>query len=499
MANSDIFLTLAQDPSEPALRKGELIYRTVARAILAGTLAPGTRIPSSRALADDWRISRNTIDDALLRLLDEGLLSRRIGSGSWVAENAPRRVTPHAAVMRSPNVAAHRALRSVSAVSHRMIDLRSRNAVPRVLPFAAGMPDLNLFPVEVWARVAARRLRQNGRALLEYMPPLGYEPLRQSICRHLATARGIACDASQLMTVNSSMQALDLIARVLLEKGDAAWVEDPGYPNVRSTLVMTGVEVLPIPLDREGLSVERGFAICARPALVHLSPTFQFPTGVTMSMKRRMELLSHADGCGAWIVEDDYAHEFAYDAPPLAPLYSLNRGLDRSERVLYIGSFTSTLFPSLRLAYVLVPKTLVEAFIAVRSQLDDHTHGLDQAALADFMDAGHYAGHLRRMRGIYRTRRDALVASASMYLPKEARLASVRGGMTAALHLPMTVADKKFCDLAFERAKLALTPLSRFGVAARINGVLLGFAALEEKAIVAAMKKLGQFYRQERG
>ena len=298
----------------------------------------------------------------------------------------------------------------------------------------------------------------------------------------------------QLMIVNSSMQALDLIARVLLEQGDAAWVEDPGYPNVRSTLAMTGAAVAPIPLDEEGLSVERGRAICPEPALVHVSPTFQFPMGVTMSLARRAALLDHAGRCGAWIVEDDYVHEFAYGVPPLTALCSL----DRSERVLYVGSFTSTLFPSLRLAYLRVPRMLVEAFVAVRSQLDDHTHGLDQAVLADFMDAGHFAGHVRRMRGIYRERRDALVAAGQRYLPQELRLVRVQGGMTAPLHLPAAIADQKFCDGAFDRGKLILTPLSRFGVSEKANGVLLGFTALEARAIGPAMKKLGQLYRDAR-
>ena len=495
MPSADLFLALDQDPTGPLLHKGELVYRTVARAVIDGLLAPGTRIPSSRALATDWGIARNTIDDALSRLLDEGLLTRRVGSGTWVATDVTQRLPAgRRAVIRKPSDVAHRALRSVSGIGHHMIRLRSREAVPRVVPFAAGMPDLDLFPVDVWSRVASRRLRQDGRALLGYLPPLGHEPLRQSIARYLATARGIVCDASQLMIVNSSMQALDLIARVLLEKGDTAWVEDPGYPNVRSTLAMTGVTVKPIPLDVEGLSVEHGEAIDARPALIHVSPTTQFPTGLSMSINRRMALLQHADRCGAWVVEDDYAHEFVYRGTPLAPLVAL----DRNERVLYVGSFTSTMFPSLRLAYVLLPRALVEAFVAVRSQLDDHTHGIDQAVLADFIDAGHFTGHVRRMRRVYRERRDALLAAAAAHLPDDVRLGRVDGGMTAALPIPRLPDDRAFCAEAAEVANLSLIPLSRFSAHDRTRGVLLGFTALEPRAITSAMRRLGQFCRTYR-
>jgi GntR family transcriptional regulator / MocR family aminotransferase len=489
MPKSNLFLSLTQDAGEPVLRKGELIYRTLVRAILDGTLPPATRIPSSRVLADDWRMSRNTVDDALSRLLDEGLLTRRVGSGSWVSDTIPRRGSAHAIVKRRPNDAARRTLRAVSTVSHRLIDLRAGNPVPRVVPFAAGMPDLDHFPVEIWARVAARRLRKDGRALLEYLPSLGYEPLREAICRYLATARGIVCESSRLMIVNSSMQALDLVARVLLEKGDEVWVEDPGYPNVRSTLSMTGAVVVPVPLDDEGLSIERGRRLSRQPALIHVSPTFQFPMGCTMSMARRAELLNFADARGAWIVEDDYAHEFAYDSPPLAPLFSL----DRSERVLYVGSFTSTMFPSLRLAYIVMPEALVEAFLAVRGQLDDHTHGVDQATLADFMDAGHFTGHVRRMRAIYRARRDVLAKAGKRHLPAGA-LAPIHGGLTAVLHIPASVGDRRFCADARDATGLILTPLSRFGVHAKVNGSLIGFAALDVGAIASGMKVLGRWY-----
>ena len=492
MAKSSLFLSLVQDAADPRLRKGELIYRNVARAIFDGTLAPGTRIPSSRALAADWRLSRNTVDEALSRLLDEGLLTRRVGSGSWVSPVVSWHSPRGTAVKRMPNKATDHTLRAVSAISHELVTLRAADAVPRIVAFAAGMPDLAYFPVETWARIAARRLRKDGRSLLAYMPALGYEPLRQAVSHYLATARGVLCEPSRLMIVNSSMQALDLIARVLLEKSDEVWVEDPGYPNVRSTLSMTGATVIPVPLDDDGLSVERGRDGGSAPALVHVSPTFQFPSGCTMSMSRRAELLNFADRTGAWIVEDDYAHEFAYDGPPLAALFSL----DRNERVLYVGSFTPTMFPSLRLAYVAIPESLVDAFLSVRGQLDEHTHGVDQATLADFMNAGHFAGHVRHMRAVYRARRDVLVRTARRHFAPDMRLGPTRGGMTAALHLPSSIPDQRFCADAFEGTGLILTPLSRFRMKAELNGALLGFTAVDEGAIVAGVKALADWRRQ---
>jgi GntR family transcriptional regulator/MocR family aminotransferase len=323
--------------------------------------------------------------------------------------------------------------------------------------------------------------------LLGYFPSLGHSPLREATARHLASTRGIACDPAQVMILNSSMQAADLIARVLLERGDAVWIEDPCFPNLRSVLSMSGARIVPVPVDAHGLAIDEG-ARRGAPALVYVTPSCQYPTGVVLSLERRLALLRHAETCGAWIIEDDYQSEFTYTGRPVASIHSL----DRSERTLYIGTFTNSVFPSLRLAYVVLPSPLVPVFEAVRRQLDDHTHGAMQAVLADFMDGGHFNAHLRRMRLLYHGRRDALIAACARSLPATAILGPATSGMNAALHLPARFADVGVAARA-AAAGVRVQPLSRYASGTKAgNGLLLGYTALTERRIAAGIARLAR-------
>ncbi len=461
------------------------IYRTLLDAMLDGRLAAGARLPSARDLASRWRVARNTVDDAIGQLQAEGLVVRRVGAGSFIALDVPGRA-PRAGRLRPPSAVGRRALRAASAWGRSTSSDYAPRSVPRAEAFVAGMPSLAAFPVDLWRRLVARRMRESGRALLGYFPPLGHGPLREAVARHLAVTRGIACSADQVMIVNSTMQATDLIARVLLERGDSAWIEDPCYPNLRATLAVSGARIVPVPVDDDGIDVARGIAAARDAALAYVTPSFQYPTGVALSLERRLELLRWAERARAWIVEDDYQSEFTYAGRPIASLTSLDGG----RRVLYLGTFTNSVFPSLRLAWVVLPRSLVALFHAVRRQQDDHTHGLLQSVLADFADGGHLLAHLRRMRALYQVRRDVLVAACAREFPPSTRLGPTNAGMNAALYLPAQLPDRLVVALA-DRAGIRVLPLTRYGSpACRRNGLLLGYTALTERRIVAGVARL---------
>jgi GntR family transcriptional regulator / MocR family aminotransferase len=483
------WLPLQRRPESEALGISAQIYRACVDAIVEGRLAPGARLPSARQLAADWDVARNTVDDALGRLQGEGFLERRVGAGTFVAAVVPGRVGRIArSRMRRPAATGRRALATLSAWGRATSDAYAPKSAPRPEAFIAGLPALDLFPLDLWRRLVARRMRVSGRALLGYFPTMGHGPLQKATARYLATARGMACSPDQIMIVNSTMQAVDLVTRVLLEPGDSAWVEDPCYPNLRAVLAMAGVKCIPVPVDGDGIDVAHGARHAADAALAFVSPSCQYPTGATMSVERRLALVQWADRAGAWIVEDDYQCEFTYEGRPIAPIATL----DRRERVLYIGTFTNSVFPSLRLAYLVLPRALVPVFRAVRAQQDDHTHGLAQAVMADFADGGHFGAHLRKMRAVYGARRDALVAACARELDASARLGPTTTGMNAALYLPRELVDRDVAARA-RASGIAALALSRHSASARgVNGLLLGYTALSERRIAEGIALLAR-------
>ena len=471
----------------------ESIYKTCLAAIIDGRWPAGTRVASSRQLAIEWRAARNTVDDAFAQLQADGFLERRVGDGTYVAAQLPGQTSRTAArKAKRPSALGRRALANVSAWGRSAQSTVSPHTIPRPRAFLAGLPALDAFPLALWRRIAARRWRASGAELLGYMPSLGYGPLREATVRYLATARGVECEADQMMILNSSMQAVDLATRVLLERGDVAWIEDPSYSNLRAVLAMAGARIAPIPTDAHGLDVAHGIRHAPDPSLVVVTPSCQYPSGVTLALERRLALIRHAEAAGAWILEDDYQSEFTYAGRPVASIHSLDRG----ERTLYLGTFTNAVFPSLRLAYLVLPRPLVAVFEAVRRQLDDHTHGFMQAVLADFIDGGHFSAHMRRMRALYQSRRDTLVAACARELPDGIVLGPTTSGMNAALHLPARWQDDKVVGDA-ATAGLRLLRLSRSSAGARrANGLLLGYTALSERQINAGIVRLGRVLRE---
>ncbi len=460
------------------------IYRGLREAILSGKLAPGARLPSTRTLAVDLGVSRTTAEEAFAQLDAEGYLTRRVGDGTYVTVpkdgplGIPRAARPSGGAPRPSLSGRGRSMTRTSACEE-----------PTTLrAFRAGLPALEAFPLEIWQRLLARRLRQSGRALLGYGEPAGYRPLREAIAVYLGAARGVSCTPEQVVVLSSSQQALDLAARVLLDAGDTAWMEEPGYLGARLALEAAGARLVPVPVDGYGLDVAAGRSRAPHARLAYVTPSHQYPTGVTLPLERRLALLAWAETAGAWILEDDYDSEFRYVGRPLAAI----QGLDRSGRVLYVGTFTKVLFPSLRLAYLVAPRDLARAFATARTLTDGHAPTLPQAVLADFMAEGHFAAHLRRMRGLYRERRDALLDAAHRQLSDGVRLGPADAGLHVTARLPPGTDDRALVARA-PSLGLELLPLSRYYLGpAREPGLVLGYGGLPPAAIRHGVRTLAR-------
>ncbi len=338
------------------------VYHGIQEAILGLRISSGVRLPSSRGLAADLGISRNTVVSAFDQLLAEGYVEARTGAGTYVAFTLPDellRGRPSRIEPASYRISRVTALSQRGALLARTpMSYTPEESKPRA--FQVGVPAVDAFPLRTWGRIASRRWRQLPRKLLDYGDPAGYRPLRAAIADYLRASRAVRCRTEQVIIVAGSQQALELCATVLLDPGDAAWIEDPGYPGARGALLGGGARLIPVPVDEEGIDVAAGAVSCPEARLAYVSPSHQYPLGVVMSLPRRLALLKWAENAGAWVVEDDYDSEFRYRGRPLSAL----QGLDSHGRVIYVGTFSKVLFPSLRLGYLVVPPDLVEAFLA---------------------------------------------------------------------------------------------------------------------------------------
>ena len=436
------------------------LYERIRVAILSGALAPGARLPSTRTLARDLGLSRSTVELAVSRLDDEGLVERRAGSGTFVQ-------VPEA--LRSPIPSPARPVEPARAELSRWgarlaaAPPEEFQRPPRVLTPCA--PDIEAFPHRAWARSAARARapRANGE-------PAGFEPLRRAIAAHLSSARGVACDWQRVIVTSSTQQSLDMTTRLLLDEGDVVWLEDPGYLQARTAFRAAGLRIAPIPVDAQGLRVEVGPSVAPDARLAYVTPSHQFPLGVTMSLGRRTALLDWANRGGAWIFEDDYDSELRYADRPLAAV----QGLGGAERVLYAGTFNKVLYPTLRIAYLVVPDALVDIYAAARTAMDGCVNVALQATLCDFMVSGHFERHLRLMRELCAERRDALVDALRRALGEELRLVGADAGMHLSLLLPAGTSDVEVVRRAQER-KLDPAALSPHYLGPASQGLLLGF------------------------
>jgi len=471
------FLPSLEEPLRPGERRRGEIERRIRGAILAGALSAGVRLPSTRTLARELHVSRTTAEEAFGQLAAEGYLVRRVGDGTYVSASMPaprpRRASPLSALpLSGRGRALARAPACVDAV--------------RVLPFRAAHPDYQAFPAALWNRLQNRRARHGGAGLLGYGEAEGLRALREALAGHLATSRGVRCDPSQVVVLSSSQQGFDLAARLVLDPGDEAWVEEPGYPGARGALAAAGARVVPVPVDERGIDVAAGIRLAPRARLAHLTPSHQYPLGSALTLERRLALLAWAEREGALLVEDDYDGEYRYGGRATASI----QGLDRGGRVLYLGTFTKVLFPSLRLAWAVLPEGLVEPFVQARRLQDGQPPGLSQAVAADFVGEGHLGAHLRRMRALYAERRDLLEGLLRAALGEAGRLLGAEAGLHAVL--PLAGDDAEVARRAAERG-VEVVPLSTlFAGPPTARGLVLGYAGLSPDAIRAGSEVLAR-------
>ncbi|HWA16412.1 MAG TPA: PLP-dependent aminotransferase family protein [Gemmatimonadales bacterium] len=484
---SELLIPLDPQSDTPLHRQ---IYHGLREAILSGRLPSGLRIPSTRLLAGSLGVSRSTILVAFEQLVADGFIVGSVGSGSYVATELPARLLANRAAVPSPPGGKVR-------VADRVRQLESLTPtgwrIPHPpAPFRAGTPPLDQFPAAQWSRFLARRARTLSSAELQYGKPLGYLPLREAIVAHHAAVRGVRCTPEQVIVLASAQEALELSCRVLLDPGDPAWLEEPFYHGARGAYLLAGARAVPVPVDDEGLAVDMGIALAPEARLATVTPSHQYPLGVTMSLPRRLALLEWARDTGAWILEDDYDSEYRYGSQPLTAL----QGLDGSGRVLYIGTFSKTLFPSLRLAYLVVPEPLIDSFLRVRRVGAQHAPTLDQAVLRDFIVDGQYARHIRRMRTLCRERRDALVEAAKRDAADVLELMVPETGLHTIAWLRDGV-DDRVAHAAVTARGVDVAPLSNYymGDCPR-PGLILGFAGYPVDALGASLRIMAEALRQ---
>ncbi len=479
--------TLALDPAAGAPLYRQL-YDALRAAILDGRLVAGARLPSTRALAADLRVGRNTVLSAYDQLAAEGYLDGKVGAGTRIAAHLPDRLLEVGArTYKAPSPE-----REPVFLSRRGSAMSSvRRSVPHYdrdigRAFQHGLPAIDQFPATLWSRLLARRARDPRTGLFGYETGEGFRPLRGAIAAYAGAARGVVCTADQVIVTAGAQAALDLAARMVIDPGDAVWIEEPGYLGARGAFLGAGARLVPVPVDAEGLDVEAGIAAEKKPRLIYVTPSHQFPLGVTLSLKRRLALLDFAWRTGAWIVEDDYDSEYRYSGRPIAAL----QGLDRSGRTLYMGTFAKTLFPALKVGYLIVPDELIDPFrTAIR--ISGHVPpAAIQSALADFIGEGHFGTHVRRMLAVYAERRARLLACVENELSNFLEPAPSDGGIQIAAWLKGGGNDRKAAEAAM-RADVHVTPLSSYYLGARRRqGFHLGYAAIPEELIVKAAGRL---------
>ncbi|GMU06989.1 PLP-dependent aminotransferase family protein [Corallococcus caeni] len=464
----------------------EQIFEGIRARILAGALAPGLRIPSSRQFAAELDVARSTVLQALDALTAEGYLVTRAGSCTRVAPELPnpsedrsRSAMPRAP--RGPRLAASaRALKPAPVGAPRL------GSAPRA--FRPGVPALDLFPTALWARTVSRVHARASTGLLDGGDPSGHAPLREAIATHVSSSRGVRCVPAQVFVTAGTQQAFDEILRLALDPGDSVWVEDPGYPGARRAVLAAGGRPVPVPVDAEGLDVGAGIALAPRARVALVAPSHQYPLGATLSLARRMSLLEWAERTRSLIIEDDYDSEFRHRGRPLTAL----QGLDDAGCVVYVGTFSKSMFPGLRLGFFIAPPSLVDAFSAARAAASAPASTLEQAALAAFLAEGHFARHLRRMRAAYRERGEALLDALRADCSGVLTPRSCDTGMQVCASLAAPLSDLRVRDEA-AREGVEVAALSDYFLGRRReSGLVFGFGGVRPDALRAGTRTLAR-------
>lgn len=459
------------------------LYDEIRTAIVDGRLPPGNRLPSTRSVASQYRVARGTVVAAFDQLAAEGYVESTVGNGTFV-----RRMLPESLLEARSKGA------SLSARGRRLAEnpFPSLCANRSVETFRLDRPALDVFPTRLWSRIAARGLRSSAPGLLAHGEILGFRPLRETVAAHVGLTRGVKCTAEQVVITTGTQQSLDLITRLVLDPGDQVWMEDPGYVGATSLLRASGAEVIGVPVDAEGIDCDAGRRRCRSAKFAYVTPGCQFPLGMGMSLRRRLALLQWAREEGAWIFEDDYDSQLRFSGRPLAALQSL----DADGCVIYSNTFNKMLFPGLRLGFLVVPPTLVDAVSAARSVLDRFPSVLDQVTLADFISEGYLDQHMRRMHELYTARFDALVRCAQRRIKDVMELFPVGAGLQIVGWLAKGIEENEACRRAAERGVDSVA-LSKLTIDRSMSPALvLGVACADIRAIRSGVERLGHALRE---
>lgn len=439
------------------------LYEALRRAMLDGKLAADERLPSSRDLVHDLQLSRNTVVAALNQLAVEGYLVCRVGSGTFVSPNVPQRARP---ATRTPHPASDRLSQRGQALSTRFCASELE-----VQPFTPGIADFSAFPLALWQRLQNKHWRMTYPDMLDYSSAGGYAPLRRAVADYLRVSRSVPVEVDQVLITSGTQESLGLCAQLLADPGHSVWLEDPAYWGAAKAFTATGLTIHPIPVDEHGMAPRaKDHDTPAR--LIYVTPSHQYPTGAVMSLERRHKLLLLARQHRAWILEDDYDSEFRFSGPPVASLAGLD---DSCDRVLYLGSFSKVLYPGLKLGYMVVPKGLIAAFKRVHYDLNRPGQIPVQAALAEFIEMGHFASSLRKSRQSYAQRRQALLTALQPCLGERAHITGAEQGLHLCLRLPDTVDDVALAA-QLARQQLTVRPLSAYCLKRRdLRGLVIGY------------------------
>jgi GntR family transcriptional regulator / MocR family aminotransferase len=462
--------------AQDALPLHRQLYEALRRALLEGLLGPGDRLASSRDLAHDLDLSRNTVVAALSQLGVEGYLSSRVGSGTFVSEQLPRSLAGRSA-RRAPGGAGQPAGAGLSARGQALSRHFCASEL-EVQPFTSGIADFSAFPLLLWQRLQNKHWRMTYPAMLDYSDSGGHAPLRRAVADHLRVLRSVRLDAGQVIITTGTQQSLELCARLLADHGDTVWVEDPAYWGAAKAFLASGLSIHPVPVDEAGIAPDAAHNP-PPPRLIYLTPSHQYPTGAVMSLPRRHQLLATARAHGAWVLEDDYDSEYRFSGPPISSL----EGLDTDGRVLYMGTFSKVLYPGIKLGYLVVPRALAAAFRQAHYDLNRPGQMPLQAALAEFIEMGHFSSTLRRARQIYGERRQCLLEMLKPVLeplpghtPGDSPFISgAEQGLHLCLRLPAQVDDRALAQ-RLARHGLTVRPLSAYCLARTdLRGLVIGY------------------------
>lgn len=479
-------IALADHSKTPMYRQ---LYNWFRSSIIDGQIRPGQRVPSTRGLAAELKISRIPVLSAYEQLLAEGYFETFVGAGTCVAGSIPDDSLSFPAVKAKKGLQELVKKLAPRRMSHRASTLTQAPAqcwLDSLGAFRMSQPALDHFPNSIWSKLVARHSRRPATRIMGYGRAMGYLPFREAIAEYLRAARGVRCESSQILITTGSQQALQISAQVLVDPGDHVWMEEPGYPGARQAFTVAGARLIPVPVDDEGMKAAKITRRSHKARAVYITPSHQYPTGVTMSATRRMLLLNWAVRSGAWIIEDDYDSEYRFGSRPIASL----QGLDTDGRVIYVGTFSKVLFPALRLGYAVIPKDLVSAFSAARDAADVFSSTLYQVALTDFICEGHFARHIRRMRMLYMERRAALVNAIQIQMGDLLEVIGAEAGMHLVALVPPGVNDQAVSRNAAQRGISAMPLSSCYSKPPARGGLILGYGGTNAHQIRDGIRKL---------